>query len=367
MNSVISYPNRAVNITAAWCIRCFCKQNSTYIYQEISYFVNQLNNAESNLDENNEESIEHYIFNCYPLATLITLIPQRSLNVSIATAAQLFNYSNHILKTVQGHQTSNIPVRLMDAKIQVAWTIIDALMSMGPKFVKVHLTQLLNLWKNALPKISMKENSTQYTEKELIHQIDSRSHALSALHSFLEYNDNDLVNIDVSKRIVLCLNNVLAFISSLPKHYSHILSSTLNTQSIINSATNTSLTVSFSSSTTPLKNVIEKEYLMKKRLYQCYCKFSDPSVYEMAQTILLKATLELIAPDYEKNTNPFTGNISSHAINSSILASSCTTSLIKGIRVEVANDLGLIDRGINSIVTSDYDVQRIEELVSLFI
>ncbi|OUM69589.1 hypothetical protein PIROE2DRAFT_36538, partial [Piromyces sp. E2] len=363
LNSIVSYPNRAVNITTAWCIRCFCKQNSTYIYQEICYFVNQLNNAETSLDENNENSIDNYISFCYPLATLITLIPQRSLNISIATAAQLFNYSNHILKTIQGNQTSNISIKVMDAKIQVAWTIIDSLMSLGSKFVKVHLTQLLNLWKNALPKISMKDNTIQYSEKELIHQIDSRSYALSALHSFLEYNDDGIINVDVSKRIVICLNNVLAFISSLPKYYSHLLSNTINTQSLINSAANTTLTVSFSSSTTPLKNVIEKEYLLKKRLYQCYCKFSDPSVYEMAQTILLKATLELIAPDYEKNTNPFTGNINSHSVNSSILASSCTTSLIKGIRVEVASDLGLIDRGINSIVTSDYDVQRIEELI----
>jgi len=363
LNSIISYPNRAVNITASWCIRCFCKQNSTYINQEISYFVNQLNNAESSLNENNKNSIEKYISFCYPLATLITLIPQRSLNVSIATAAQLFNYSSHILKSIQGGQSSNIPLKIMDAKIQVAWTIIDALMSLGPKFVKVHLTQLLNLWKNALPKISMKDNSIQYSEKEIIHQIDSRSYALSALHSFLEYNDNDLINIDISKRIVICLNNVLAFISSLPKHYSNILSSTLNTQSLINTATSASITVPFSSSSTPLKKVMEREYLMKKRLYQCYCKFSDPSVYEMAQTILLKSTLELIAPDYEKNTNPFTGNISSHHLNSSILAGSYTTSLIKGIRVEVANHLGLIDRGINNIVTSDYDVQRIEELI----
>ena len=297
---------------------------------------------------------------------MITLIPQRSLNVSIATAAQLFNYSSHILKSIQGGQSSNIPLKIMDAKIQVAWTIIDALMSLGPKFVKVHLTQLLNLWKNALPKISMKDNSIQYSEKEIIHQIDSRSYALSALHSFLEYNDNDLINIDISKRIVICLNNVLAFISSLPKHYSNILSSTLNTQSLINTATSASITVPFSSSSTPLKKVMEREYLMKKRLYQCYCKFSDPSVYEMAQTILLKSTLELIAPDYEKNTNPFTGNISSHHLNSSILAGSYTTSLIKGIRVEVANHLGLIDRGINNIVTSDYDVQRIEELVIFY-
>lgn len=88
-------------------------------------------------------------------------------------------------------------------------------MSIGPDFVKIHLPQLLLLWRNALPKPLSKENSAQRDLVELSYLTLVRECALGSILSFLESNQR-LVTLDVSIRIAALLQNTIDFLDALP-------------------------------------------------------------------------------------------------------------------------------------------------------
>ena len=88
-------------------------------------------------------------------------------------------------------------------------TLVAALMRLGPNFVRLHLPQLLILWKNALPKPTSKDASTAQvrTETEWAFLLHIRECTLSALLAFFKYNGSKLVTPDVGRRIAVMLNN----------------------------------------------------------------------------------------------------------------------------------------------------------------
>lgn len=88
-------------------------------------------------------------------------------------------------------------------------------MSLGPNFVKIHLSQLMLLWKNALPKPLNKENMVQRNLLELSFLSHVRECALGSMMAFLRFNAR-LLTSDVSKRLAAMLQNTALFLHSLP-------------------------------------------------------------------------------------------------------------------------------------------------------
>ena len=89
-------------------------------------------------------------------------------------------------------------------------------MPLGPSFVKIHLSQLMMLWRNALPKHTGKESFAQRGTLEISFLAHVRECALSSLLVFLEFNKK-LITADGAKRIAAMLQNTVAFLDDAPR------------------------------------------------------------------------------------------------------------------------------------------------------
>lgn len=92
-------------------------------------------------------------------------------------------------------------------------------MPLGPSFVKIHLSQLMLLWRNALPKHLGKGNFAQRGNLEISFLTHVRECALSSLLVFIEFNAK-LITSDGAKRIATMLQNTVDFLDDLPRQKS---------------------------------------------------------------------------------------------------------------------------------------------------
>lgn len=206
---VLQHPSYTVQIHAAYCLRAFilaCPQ------QLIHCASICMNNATREL--NHLTSGGHSHRRCYGfangLAAVLSVSPLQPLYGSLEISSRALSIANDLLKS-----SGKAELRVSSTQIQVAWILIGGLMSMGPDFVKIHVPQLLLLWRNALPKPLMRENTTQRDLAELSYLIHVRECALGSILSFLECNQR-LVTLDVSMRIAALLQNTIDFLDTLP-------------------------------------------------------------------------------------------------------------------------------------------------------
>ena len=89
-------------------------------------------------------------------------------------------------------------------------------MPLGPSFTKIHLPQLLLLWKNALPRPLPRDNLTQRGPLEMSFLAHVRECALASIFVFLEFNSK-LVTPDGARRIATMLQNTIMFLDNLPR------------------------------------------------------------------------------------------------------------------------------------------------------
>ena len=88
-------------------------------------------------------------------------------------------------------------------------------MALGPTFVKIHLSQFLVLWRNALPKPLTRENAGKREAAEISYLTHVRECTLGSILLFLEFNGR-LVTVDVAKRIATMLQNTVEYLDSIP-------------------------------------------------------------------------------------------------------------------------------------------------------
>jgi hypothetical protein len=192
--------------------------------------------------------------------------------VSYDASAKVLDMAVQLLKRAGDH---NIDVA--EVEIEVAWTSIASLMSLGPTFVRPHLPQLLVLWRNALPKPSTKDFTgiSGRTSAGSVFLLHVRECALGALLCFLERNASALVTLDVARRIASVLSNALVFVSS---------------------ASQVPLEPSESQTSTPSLHI--REDLLLCRIYQCFAALGIPSITDSIQSVLLQSVVPLFAgPD----------------------------------------------------------------------
>ncbi|CCG82116.1 HEAT repeat protein, partial [Taphrina deformans PYCC 5710] len=142
----------------------------------------------------------------FSLAALTSAGVQRPLYISLdKTAQQILNLANDTLKA-----SSKSTLHTASVQVQVAWTLVGALQSLGPTFIRSHLSQLLLLWKNALPKPLAKETQSSGDKLFLFHV---RETALSSIYAFLKHC-RPLCTSDVIKRLSTMISNSLAFLQA---------------------------------------------------------------------------------------------------------------------------------------------------------
>ena len=151
-------------------------------------------------------------------------------------------------------------------------------MSLGPKFVRLHLPQLLVLWRNALPKPTSKDTTLAQTRSEgewrfLLHV---RECTLGAILAFLRHNVTKLVTIDVARRLVALLANSLGFANGFASHH---------TQALLDQTP----------STTSSLTLLDRDNLLRRRIFQCFVALGPTAATSASHPALLTATLSTFA------------------------------------------------------------------------
>jgi hypothetical protein len=275
MVTLLSHPNHSTRIAAAWCLRTFSYTTPRRLPKIVITVMEQLQRDITALStpgapaDANKRALGH----AYGLASLFAVIPERPLYVSYDISAKVLDTAIQLLKRAGEHD-----VGIAGVEIEVAWTSISSLMSLGPNFVRAHLPQLLVLWRNALPKLTSKDTSsgTSRTSTEWMFLLHVRESALGAILSFLKHNSPILVTLDVARRLSSLLANALSFANAFVDQNSEDLRDQPLTPS-------SGLSVS------------KREALLRRRVYQCFSALGFSSITESTQLILMQSVISLFA------------------------------------------------------------------------
>lgn len=206
---VLQHPSFAVQIQATRALRAFVVAYPQQLLPTVTICMNSVN-RELSLLAGPRKSPRRCISYAYGLAAILSTSTQRPLYGSVDVYARVHQKATELLKS-----SGSSDLRVSSCQLQVAWIMIGGLMSLGPNFVKIHLSQLMLLWRNALPKPMLKENMSQRNMLELSYLAHVRECALGSIKAFLTYNQK-LLTSDVSRRLSSMLENTVAFLQHLP-------------------------------------------------------------------------------------------------------------------------------------------------------
>lgn len=276
---LLEHPSFSVQVAAAQALKSFCSAVPTRLSSTISLMLELLNKNLGQLGQGSSgsEVNKHAVGHAYALAALISVIPSKPLYVSYDVSAKVMSLAIQLLK-----QSGNHDLHISAVEIQVAWVLVASLMSLGHHFVRLHLPQLLILWKNALPKPTSKDASASQirSDKEWGFLLHIRECTLSAILGFLQHNAQ-LVNVDVGRRISALLSNALVFSGTFTSQHANLQpEQTSSSSSLL---------------------LVDRDLMLRRRLFQCFLVLGQTSFTDSIQSTLLTAALSAFA-DPEKYT-----------------------------------------------------------------
>ncbi|KAI9685510.1 MAG: hypothetical protein M1822_004368 [Bathelium mastoideum] len=207
---VVQHSSYTVQIYAAACLQTFVLVCPQQMLPSLTVCMNSVN-RELGLLSGPRKYPRKCIGFAHGLAAVLSTSSERPLYGSVDVYAQLLSQATTLLKS-----SGSSDLRISSTQIQVAWILIGGLMRLGPNFVKMHLSQFLLLWKNALPKPLNKDNIAQRGLLELSFLAHVRDCALGSILAFLKFNSR-ILTADVSKRLAVMLENTVSFLQSLPQ------------------------------------------------------------------------------------------------------------------------------------------------------
>ncbi|PYH94241.1 HEAT repeat protein [Aspergillus ellipticus CBS 707.79] len=210
---VLPHPSYTVQVHAAQCLHNFVLACPHQLLFCVTISLNSLNREVAQLSTP-RQSPRRCVGYANGLSAMLSTSRLQPLYGSVEVFSRVFTQATDLLKT-----SSNSELRAASTQIQVAWILIGGLMPLGPSFVKIHLSQLSLLWKNALPKHLSQENSAKRGVLELSFLAHVRECALSSLLVFMEFNSR-LITADGAKRIAIMLQNTVEFLDDLPRQKS---------------------------------------------------------------------------------------------------------------------------------------------------
>jgi hypothetical protein len=211
----------------------------------------------------------------YGLGGLLSIIPDRPLYVSYDISAKVLDMAIQVLKRAGEHDLQAAAV-----EVEVSWSLISSLMTLGPNFVQTYLQQLLVLWRNALPKPTSKDTTSASGRNPLEWSflLHVRESALGAILCFLQHNNPVLVSLDVARRLSSLLNNALQFtVAFLAQSNDEQLDQPVASKDGVGLTLRT------------------RESLLRRRIYQCFSSIGFAGITEATQASLLQSTITLFA------------------------------------------------------------------------
>ncbi|RFU32204.1 hypothetical protein B7463_g4129, partial [Scytalidium lignicola] len=285
---VLQHPSYTVQIYASHCLRAFTLACPQQLLPCLTICMNSVN-RELNLLTTARNSPRRCVGYANGLAAMISTSSLQPLYGSVDVNSRVLSLATGLLKS-----SSKSELRVSATQIQIAWILIGGLMSLGPNFVKIHLTQLLLLWKNALPKPLAKDNTSQRSYLESSFLTHVRECALGSILAFLQFNSR-LLTVDVSKRIAAMLQNTTAFLKCLPSK-----------------KTSEDITLRL----TPSLQLHDLDIMVQRRVLQCYAKLVNLSS-SSASEALLQSNLLTLAVSFFADPEKYTPSSMSTAIASS--------------------------------------------------
>jgi hypothetical protein len=285
LRRLLTHPMSSVRLHAAWTLRIYCTTTPLRLPKMLSVLVDVLDKDIALIGDPTapKDLSARAIGRAQGIAALVAVIRDRPLYVSHDISSRLMDTAAQILKRSGEHD-----VTAANIEIQVAWTLITALMTLNKAFVKSHLPSLLVLWRNALPKPTSKDSSVgERGESEWAYLLQVRECTLSSILAFLRSN-RELATLDVARRITSLLTNTLNFVNGFATAYAEYLRE-LQQQNPNNTAIG---------STSQTANLAEKECLLRRRVLQCFTLLADSSATESVQPALVQAAVGVLAdPD----------------------------------------------------------------------
>ncbi|PWI74534.1 HEAT repeat protein [Purpureocillium lilacinum] len=288
---VLQHPSYSVQVFASYCMKTFVLSCPQQLLPCLSVCMNSLT-RELSLLGSGRNSPRRCLGFAHGLAATLSASPLRPLHGSLDINSRVLTMATNLLKS-----SSQSELRVACTQIQVAWILIGGLMSLGPNFVKIHLSQLLLLWKNALPKPLAKDNTSARSLLEASFLTHVREGALGSIMAFLQFN-NRLLTVDVSKRVAAMLQNTTAFLKSLPHKKT---------------------TEDISQRLTPALQLQDLDLMVQRRVMQCYIKLVNLSPAggseALLQSNLLTLAISLFADPENYTPSSLSASIANAAAN----------------------------------------------------
>uniref|UniRef100_A0ABM5FAL1 HEAT repeat-containing protein 5A isoform X2 n=1 Tax=Pogona vitticeps TaxID=103695 RepID=A0ABM5FAL1_9SAUR len=259
--SVILHPSLAVQLAAAWCLRCIAVALPCFLSPLLDRCIERLTALKSS-----PEAVTGYSF---AIAALLGAVRQCPLGIPHCKGKIIMTVAEDLLRTAS--QNSRISVQRM----QSGWLLIAALMTLGPAVVQHHLPRMLLLWKCAFP-ISPKDLETEKNRGDSFTwqvTLESRAGALCAIKSFI-LHCGGLLTDEVIQRLlppVPCAVDLLTQLPSLNKTYGN-----------------------------PLKSA---SMTYRKRLYELLSLLPPKTYEESFSAVLKELVLDLTQPDSQIATS----------------------------------------------------------------
>ncbi|KAK0380588.1 hypothetical protein CLIM01_02055 [Colletotrichum limetticola] len=286
---VLQHPSYSVQVHASACMKAFVLACPQQLLPCLSVCMNSLS-RELALLTSGRNSPRRCVGFAHGLAATLSASPARPLHGSVDINSRVLTMATNLLKS-----SGQSELRVSSTQIQVAWILIGGLMSLGPNFVKIHLSQLLLLWKNALPKPLSKDNTAHRSFLEASFLTHVRECALGSILSFLQFN-NRLLTVDVSKRIATMLQNTSAFLRTLPARKT---------------------TDDVAQRLTPALQLHDLDMMVQRRVLQCYIKLVNLSPAggseALLQSNLLTIAISLFADPENYSVNSLSASIANAA------------------------------------------------------
>ena len=206
---ILEHPSYTVQVHASHCLKAFVLACPSQLLPSVTICMNSVSREVGQLNTPRNRP-RRCLGLALGLAAMVSTASRQPLYGAVEVYARIFSQAASILKS-----SSGVDIRISSVQIQVSWIMIGGLMSLGPNFVKIHLNQLLLLWRNALPKPLPSDNMGQRTLMELTFLAHVKECALSSIAAFLTYNQR-LLTVDVAKKIAAMLTNTTEFLNSLP-------------------------------------------------------------------------------------------------------------------------------------------------------
>jgi hypothetical protein len=206
---VLPHPNFSVQIHAARALKTFVLACPQQLLPAVTICMNSVS-RELGFLGGQRQSPRRCVGYAHGLSAVLSTSNQHPLYGSVDVYARVLQQASTLLKS-----SSSSDLRISSCQLQVAWIMIGGLMSLGPNFVKIHLAQLMLLWRNALPKPVSRDNISQHSMLELSYLAHVRECALGSIRAFLAHNQR-LLTSDISRRLSAMLENTVSFLQSLP-------------------------------------------------------------------------------------------------------------------------------------------------------